>query len=152
MALVCRAEETSSAAAAAAAAAGGRGGDSVDCGGNSSSSSNSDELQGLQQAVMVHAAKTTAAAAANSGGTDWYFAAAHCQSAPGCEPGDVLLFPHYLHLRPRCQGLRTSGRDESGPLGLLEAVTSLQQTSSNDEQQPVWRSSKEGIEVVRSLR
>ena len=151
MALVCRAEETSS----AAAAAGGRGGDSVDCGGNSNSSnssSNSDELQGLHQAVTVHAAKTTAAAAANSGGTDWYFAAAHCQSAPGCEPDDVLLFPHYLHLRPRCQGLRTSDRDEGGSLGLLEAITSLQQTSSDDEQQPVWRSSKEGIEVVRSLR
>ena len=44
----------------------------------------------------LHAVVAQHAGAAST----WKFSAALCACAPGCVAGDILVFPHYLHLRP----------------------------------------------------
>ena len=47
-----------------------------------------DALRQLHGAAAVHA------------GSSWTFGVSQCECGPGCEPGDWLVYPHYLHLRP----------------------------------------------------
>ena len=90
----------------------------------------------LQRAVAARGALET-------NGVKWAFSTAQCQCAEGCEPGDVLVFPHYLHLRP-------AGGLELDADGVLEAISSLEATDTALGG-PGWKVG-DGLDIVQSLR
>lgn len=79
----------------------------------------------LQEAAVLH--DEAEQGSAGSSGISWSFGLSMCECPLGCEPGDMLLFPHYLHLRPTeaASKLHSSSLGGVSP-ALLAAVAALQ--------------------------
>ncbi len=134
----------------------------------------------LRFSQLANEAMQEAAEAHAEGGHDpssiaWTFGLSMCECPPECEPGDLLLFPHYLHLRPTAAACMLHSSSLSGMSGpLLDAIAALEPQGDSERQPgeaPQWVSSgsdcglpdssdfeqkrpKEGalVEVVSSVR
>ena len=89
-------------------------------------------------------ASYTSTNAAGTTSVEWRFSTARCECPPGCDAGDILLFPHYLHLRPVGSPSATMLLDSIAHLELLDP-------GGTDSSEPTW-TAEEGLEVVRSVR
>ena len=72
----------------------------------------------------------------------WTFSTALCECPPTAAPGDMLVFPHYLHLRP--------GRADFEEM--LQAVAGLQPVPDQPGEWQHSDTSAQRLEVVGSLR
>ena len=92
-----------------------------------------DALRQLHGAAAVHA------------GSSWTFGVSQCECGPGCEPGDWLVYPHYLHLRPAAP--------DAAPPALLDAVAALEPQERGVGEEAQWAAEgSAALEVVGSVR
>lgn len=88
--------------------------------------------EAMREAAEAHAEREQA-----SGPTAWTFGLSMCECPPECEPGDLLLFPHYLHVRPTAAASERHSSSLSRMSGaLLDAIAALQPERHGEERHP----------------
>ena len=108
------------------------------CGPRAGNNDGSDlRFSRLANEAVQEAAQAHAETGHNPSSIAWTFGLSMCECPPECEPGDLLLFPHYLHLRPTAAASERHSSSLGGMSGpLLEAIAALEPHYQGGERQP----------------
>eukprot|EP01043_Picozoa_sp_COSAG02_P073304 COSAG02_NODE_14194_length_1298_cov_88.661384_1_plen_376_part_00 len=109
----------------------------------------------LANEAMQEAAEAHAERGQDPSSITWTFGLSMCECPPECEPGDLFLFPHYLHLRPTAAASELHSSSLSGISGpLLAAIAALEPQQGAERQPgeaPRWASTSSDCALSGSI-